>query len=499
MDIKATVKAQVSTQIDHLEGEAKKQAKASVDHLLSQTPTSKEAADTFNKYAQYAPKRIPDLTSTKDCVNWGEEALTNYAKSEGMKLADSEIKELASAYGLEGFVPEHLPENKKEAYKALTNIAGAGMAYALGVDPRICAVTVDAIKDGKLGRADVEAIGATAGAIGGAAVCQAFGIPAPIGAFFGGKFGAMVGDTVNDVFSIGKTQEELWVEHTKQVMKALQQTAANANNQCTDLRHMYWDAYDKTILSLEQKWEAIELRIGWKFGLRWFDQQWDGTPFTSVWDPTTKTYVPVNVYDAKSRTVRQITWAQKLENACLSQTIVSDSEGTVHFKKCRFICPQPFGCPYPPPTTVSAPTSANIFGNANRVVAAYQARGWAWKPPSARNYNCGFTAPRAAITDAEYRNFWIEAMNQTMELEQSKLVGMSQLTVRIAGDLAMTAAVVGMQKAVYDGQITAAREQTNKLMSDSQKKAAAARAATSALNNGALAGGAGLLAYVWTL
>jgi hypothetical protein len=497
MTVKATIKAEVSAQIDRAEGEAKKQAKASVEHLIDSTPTSKQAADTFNQYAKYAPKRIPDVTNTSDCVDWGKEALTNYAKSEGMKLADSEIKELASAYGLEGFVPEDLPTNKQEAYVALTQIAGAGMAYALGVDPRICTVTVDAIKDGKLGRGDVEAIGATAGAIGGAAVCQAFGIPAPIGAFFGGKFGAMVGNTVNDVFSIGKTQEELWIEHTKKVMAELKKTAAQANDQCSQMRHMYWDAYDKTILSLEQKWEAIELRMGWRFGLRWFDQQWDGSPFASTWDPTAKIYRPVNVYDPKIHGARQITWAQQ-SGSCLSQTIVSDA-GSLHVKKCRYICPKPFGCPYPPPTSTTAPTSSSIFGNANRVVAAYQARGWPWKPPSARNYNCGFRAPEGAVTDAEYRNFWIEAINQSFALEQSKMVGLSQMTVRVAGDLAMTAAIVGMQKAVYDGKITAAKEATQKTMDDSQRKARAARAAANVINNGALVGGAGLLAYVWML
>jgi len=489
VDVSAAVKAQVSAQIETYEGKAKKAAEDNLKHLADSTPTSKQAKETFEKYAQYAPKNIP--TNFDEGVSWGEQALTNYAKAEGMKLADSEIKELASAYGLQGFVPDELPTNKKEAYVALTNIAGAGMAYATGVDPRICTVTVEALKDGKLGRNDVEAIGATAGAIGGAAVCQAFGIPAPIGAFFGGKFGAMIGETVSDVFGIGKSKEDLWIEHTKEVLRQLQKSAAEANAQCTELRHMYWDSFDRTAIGLEQKWEDMELRLGWRFGLRWFDQQWDGVPFTSVWDAQAKVYRPVN--SLKSKT----TYAQHTD-FCRSEVTVSDS-GTLRSKRCRYICAEPYGCPYPILATGGAPTSRALYGNAQRVVSAYAARGWKWLPPSARQYNCGFAAPHGAVTDLGYRAFWIEAINQTFAREQQKMMGLSQMTVRLAGDLAMTAAVVGMQKAVYDGKITAAKASTKQIVDESARKVAQARAASTAINNGALASGAGLLAYVWTL
>lgn len=378
--------------------------------IASTSQTAAEVKASFSYYVQFAPKK-PSKWTLESAASWSAGALKNYAAANAKDWGGAVIQNVASAYGLDGYVPDQIPTNEKEAAKALVHVGAAAFQAETGIDPSIAEVTVDAVMDGKLDKHDCEAIGATAGAVAGAALCQTFGIPAPIGAFLGGKIGGFIGGEVADIFGIGKQSYDDWL---KQQKARAAQELSDYETYCAQVRSGYWQVFDATVIAAERRWEELEVRLGTKFDVRFFgrapvaisnyiDQH--TYPFPSFLSPSTCTISCPDGFQVRSGgapTLAKLSAADAyaLQQQCrlemgnnralpaferltwLAHIKNGDTVTPPLAEACTHDCLADFGCPYPDMlgAITAYPTSPSLLGNTARVCSAFRALGFVWLP-----------------------------------------------------------------------------------------------------------------------
>ena len=553
---------------------ANKQSVATAS-IVASAPTAAQAASRLNYYRQFAPPRFPKTMSLDAAAEWSTRALEAYrqyartghvsgygdvsatvkvsasdiasaygvpvTKEGAKKWTASEIKNIASAYGYEGYIPDEIPTNEKEAGEALVGIASAAAAEELGVDPKLCEVTVEAIIDGKIDKNDCESIGKTAGSIAGAAICQAYGIPAPIGAFLGGEIGGFIGGEVADIFGLSKKAHEKWLAEQRAIVA---KELAQAEEQCEKIREGYWAVFDQYVHATEVKWENLELAAGYRFGVRWFgrtpspnflqyvQQQagqygnrigsqscqvicWDGYSLKTTAQPFLASASNADILAMRAacrthlapRVAKKFNISQAAANALLGgMPDPTDS--------CGLDCIADYGCLYPDMTPYTKYPSLDTLGSAKRVCAAYYGLGFPWYPAITpallrswgatdfatagaaltahageyRNIICDLPeASSRAVRDTKYRKLWLNTLHTMLEMENRKIANLNSASVRLLGDLAKTAAIVAVQRKMTDSKTRAA---LHGLGSDAPLDRTSAW-----VNNGTLAAGLGFLAY----
>jgi hypothetical protein len=529
-----TVESDLSAQSQYSVNEANSQSGA-VASVTASVKTAGEVKAEFDYYVQFAPKRFPK--SVHEATSWGVSSLEKYAKQNGKQWGHDVIEKVASAYGYNGYIPSDLPHSAKEAETALVNIGCSAAAMELGVDPKLAVVTVDAIMDGKLDSNDCEAIGKTAGAIAGAAICQAYGIPAPIGAFLGGEIGGFVGGEVAKIFGLSDRAYKKWLAEQKRIVAQLQ---AAAEQQCHVIREGYWQSFDTYVVALEQLWEELELKTGHKFQMRWFDRAL-GQGLLPFVEQQPKLYPPGFLSDQICATVCEDGWTARsgtapyltskevmanpqlmlgLSSKCREHYIHNPQMNALRrfaLKKdpkipdpkmqdmCGRDCLAQFGCLYPDlePYVKYAPSDPGLYSSTRRAVAAYRALGFVWKPPPPYSYEpsrpadesrqtyCQFPAATSKeIKDKKYRALWTSWLATLVNAEQLRIAQLNSVSVKLAGDLTTTAAMVAAQVSLSDAKTRAAAV---KSLTGTDVTALSGR--NSLVNNGALAGGLGVLGY----
>jgi hypothetical protein len=500
-----------------------------VASIAASVDTAKGVEAEFAYYAQFIPKKFP--ATLDQGVDWAKTSLTNYAKANAKKWGAETIDKVASAYGYEGYIPDEIPTNEKEAAKALTDIACTAAASELGVDPRIAKVTVEAVMDGDLDKQDAEAIGSLAGSIAGAALCQTFGIPAPIGAFLGGELGGLVGGAIADIFGASDREHEEWLKKQRAIVAKIH---ADATAACSDIRGGYWKAFDAYVLAAERSWEDMELQAGSQFDIRWFGR----TP-----TPAFLQYVQQAQNSSLGARYKNRISAQSCDVVCADGSILksspkpymfgaSSAEITTFTQRCRsniakstsfqaklalvsssygvpkdscgLDCIADYGCLYPDLSAYTQyPSQGSLLNSPKRVCSAYQALGFDWlqQPPYSnvpasvaakmapwRITGCSLPeANKRAIEDTKYRQLWIAWLKGLVAHEEQRISNLNSASVRLFGDLAQTAAMVAVQRKLSDSKTIASL----KGLSGTDP---AITTATSWVNNGMLIGGLGWLA-----
>jgi hypothetical protein len=523
-DLEASIKAEAATRAKDLalQNDTVASIAASVD-------SAKDVEAQFAYYAQFIPKKWPG--SLDEGVDWAKTSLTNYAKANAKQWGAEAIDKVASAYGYGGYIPDELPTNEKEAVKALTDIACTAAATELGVDPRIAKVTVEAVMDGDLDKQDAEAIGQLSGAIAGAALCQTFGIPAPIGAFLGGELGGLVGGAIADIFGASDREHEEWLKKQRAIVAKIH---ADATAACSDIRGGYWKAFDAYVLAAEKSWESMELQAEQLFDIRWFGRTptpaflqyvlqaqtsslgaryknrigaqscdvlcMDGSVLKTSPKPYMMSATPA---DITALTQRCKTNLAKNPNMQGTFALISSSFG-VPKDSCGLDCLADYGCLYPDLSAYTQyPAQGNLLTSPKRVCSAYQALGFDWLQPQPysnvpasvvakmgpmRITGCSLPeANKRAIEDTKYRQLWIAWLNGLVAFEEQRIANLNSASVRLFGDLAQTAAMVAVQRKLSDSKTIASL----KGLSGSDP---VITRSTSWVNNGMLIGGLGWLA-----
>lgn len=532
MSTEADLKAEA--QVSQSDSATKQSAIATISASLK---TANQVKSDFQHYARYAPKRFPK--SVGEGADWAGHALEAYAKDNGKKWGATAIKKVASAYGYEGYVPSEIPTNEKEAADALVNIACVAASSELGVDPRLAKVTVEAVMDGKLDKGDAEAIGSVAGSIAGAALCQTFGIPAPIGAFLGGELGGFVGGEIADIFGASKKAHREWLNKQKRIVAQIQ---AKAEEQCQIIREGYWQTFDAYVSHAESAWENLELRAGARFDLRWFDKS--PTPnfleyvkqqparFKDRVSSQSCALVCPDGLLLKRSTTPLLTGASSAEVAAYMEQCRQDfvarvmkrfpvtelaanmaAGDTTPIDVCSVSCVADYGCPYPDMQNAQYPKLSTLV-SAKRVTSAYLALGFPWLPPTTpellrswgakdwdtlikalhdhagqyRITSCTLPAASArAVRDTKYRKLWVDWLNQMLFYEEQRIASLNSASVRLFGDLTQTAAMVAVERELGNAKTRAALKglgTTDPITN-----------ANSWVNNSALVAGLGWLAY----
>jgi hypothetical protein len=340
-------------------------------------PTRKDLQDDFDHYKRSFPAGNAPGKDPAAAKQWSEDYLRKYARDNGIPTTESDVKAIASSeltkeLDRNGIPIDRLPQNKQELVDALREGAAAYVTAQTGIDPKLTEVTIEALSDGKLSDDEMRAIGSTAGAIAGAAVCQAFGIPAPIGAFFGREFGGMVGATVSQVFGIAPTPGD--IERAAEAAFEAQQRALREREEkaCRKYQEDVYVYVRQTITSLESQWENIERAVGTGFELRWFAPAFKPPPRS----------LPAAAYRAGYVTpsAEQRAWLQKYDASFCEQRGTPPGKTVDQFgrlcaiqcdpritPKClsslnhypAWQCNDRQGCKYPPPLPL--PTNSGIL------------------------------------------------------------------------------------------------------------------------------------------
>lgn len=510
-----------------------------VSDLADGVDTGAQVLSRYNSLSKYKPKRFPK--SLKEGAQWGEQTLVAYAKDNGKQWAIEGIRKVASAYGYDGYIPDEIPTNEKEMADTLVDVASVAAGDELGVNPKLIKVTAETLMDGKLDKKDGEAIGSLAGSIAGAALCQTFGIPAPIGAFLGGELGGFIGGEIADIFGASKRAHREWLDKQRKIVADIRQ---KAEDQCMQIRNGYWQSFDAYVRQAELTWEDLEIKAGYRFDLRWFDrsptpqflqflQQQQSRYANRISGQTcdlvcpdgsvlktgsAKPYLPsdqINSYAAQCRTLIQQRIAQKYHVTLSAASIVAGGDTSPH-DVCGINCLAEYGCLYPDMTPYTQfPQVPGTLTSPKRVCAAYYALGFPWLPPitpelmrswgahdwttlmaafqaHAGQYRPNFCdlpeASQRAVEDESYRPLWIDWLNKMLALEQQKVAALNSASVRIFGDLTQTAAMVAVQRKIGDAKTRASLKGLG-------TTDAAITSSSSWINNGMLVAGLGWLAY----
>lgn len=441
--------AQVKAQANSLADDAKKQAIKYAEQQLQNYPPTAEVVAEVKKYAaiwQSLPSfNLNDLKDPKKVEALMVKALTAYAKNHGIPTNTKEFEQYVASVAASKFginIPSNWPTNVKDLKAAAIDLAATAVLVETGVDWGSVTLTADALMDGKLSEKECEAIGTAAGAIAGAVIGQAFGIPAPIGAFLGGLIGHDIGGTLGQIFGAGPSGAEEINSRIDAAKAEASATLAKANALCSASRTAYWQAFDKMLLDTELQWELAEVKIGWKFNLRWFGVEAFtplGQPFSHAWDPTTKLFTGVETFANR---------ASIFSSNSISTTYYDGAQGkdvTKYTVERAYNCAQGCGCPYPVVAGIAVPAGLE------RDAQAFLARGALWLPESERKYQCSYPLPQLEqLFDGNAKQQWIDAMLIDLQQEQLAIKALQILSVAVVGDLVKTAASVGAEKKIYD-------------------------------------------------
>jgi hypothetical protein len=516
--------------------------------------TGAEVKAKFDYYKSFAPYPLPKNPTLADGAKWSAGALENYAKANGKtwvkEAGGTLIQNVATAYGYSGYIPSEIPTNEKEAADALVNIGCAAIGDYTGINPKIAEVTVEALMDGKLDKNDCESIGATAGSIAGAAICQMYGIPAPIGAFLGGEIGGFIGGEVADIFGFSKRAHDEWLKKQKELAV---RELSSAEAACAQIREGYWTTFDAYVLATERRWEDLEVKVGYKFDVRFFGQSpsaianyIDQHPGSYAWQsrlgPRACAVTCPDGIIVKQSGATEILGKLSaadyyaLQQQCRLKMIADTKLPPIQraaykidpkfvpniYEPCTHECLADYGCPYPDLNSFVThyPKFPELLSSTQRVCAAYRALGFVWQAPigpelfrswgvvRTGNNNADFAAMAKAITAhaGEYRNTtcllppatmdeikskkrhaaWLSWLNTMLSIESKKVSHLNTASVRLIGDLAKTAAMVKVQQQFSDANVRKSLKGADGISTTS---------ASSWVNNGALVAGLGWLAY----
>lgn len=251
---------------------------ARVQELAPARAELQERYGQYEPYARFAGDIGPSVAAgdTAAMTEWGEQALRAYASEQlGFDVnninTSRDIVRAAQGYG-EQYLKESygisLSLEGVRLQDAMRDLAYAGCTYATGINPQLAEVTLNALSDGKLTTTECESIGGTAGAIAGAAVCQAFGIPAPIGAWLGGAFGSSIGTMIGEI--TGMSARERWKAEEEARHAALAQLYEYGNKHCKTARARYWMTFDEMLAQVGGSWERLECLVGARFAVRYW-------------------------------------------------------------------------------------------------------------------------------------------------------------------------------------------------------------------------------------
>jgi hypothetical protein len=423
----------IAAQAQSMGDQSKASAIAYANAQLQNYPTAATVAETYTEYAGYL-KAIPgfnpaDLADPKKAAAIMQQALINYAVAQGYPVTTAALKQqlvdyaasvASSELGID--IPPNWPSNISDLKSVAVDVAVTAIVMYTGVDPRLLTVTYDALKDGKLTQDECEAIGTTAGAIAGAVIAQAVGIPAPIGAIIGGEVGFDIGGTFAEIFSIHPPDTRL-----ADMMKQEQAMLAQGQTICDGVRSQYWSTFDSLIMATELQWRAAELKIGWKFGLRWFGLEPGARqPFSHAYNPAS------GYFDGPLTTVNR---ASQIGPGVVAEYCSSSgAESCTSVTEYTYGCAFDSGCPYPVIPNIPAPAGYE------RDVQAFFARGAMWIPESTRNYSCALPPPPVATNAGDVIYSWLNTINQDVTNEQNALAALKTISVIVIGDLVKTVA-----------------------------------------------------------
>lgn len=438
----ASMRSQATATADQSKQEAIKFAEAQLQNY----PPAAAVSAQYNKYKKYLdaiPNFHPsDLQDPEKCVQLLKLALINYARDNGIPTNTVEAKRDLEAYALSiasGYIgvplPSSLPENATQLKQAAVDLACTAVMMETGIDPKLAVVTVECLLDGKLDASDCVAIGTCAGAIAGAVIGQAIGIPAPIGAFIGGKVGGMVGGTFAEIFGLVDPQEE--VRALQAAFDSFRDaTIAEAQKICYSSRSAYWDAFDNVLAATELQWETAEVKLGWRFGMRWFGQEkrlhGGAMPYSRAWDNAQQAFLgPVTTANRSALFAKNINYDTQDANG--NYLIVPS-----------YWCPFDYGCPYPAARNLGA-------GVLERSAQAFLAHGARWIPPASRNLGCVLPPPPSdAAFNGEVRERWLQSVEATIRAESASIGALQMTSVAVVGDLVRSAGIVAAEKHIVD-------------------------------------------------
>jgi len=268
----------------------------------------------------------------------------------------------------------------------------------------------------------------------------------------------------------------------------LKQENATYQAACVPIQQKYWDTFDNILLGTELRWEAAEIQIGWKFGLRWFGNEPTqpryssmsvrnlpvlvGFPFSHSWDPVTSAYWGPAT-SANRAEINPHAWSYKLY---LDNGTVNNVQG--------YWCAYDYGCPYPTSPTLGG-------GILERDAEAFAVRGAVWIPPAQRQSECALPTTFQP-SEAGYR----AQLKYLLQAEYAALAGLSAISIAVSGDLVKTAAAVAAEKAINDHLTMSASQMSMNAMKRSTDLAAAKDTGSNLsafLNYGALFIGVGVL------
>lgn len=488
--------AQAQAAATSIADDAKRQAIQFAEQQLENYPPAAAVIAEYKKYAAVFNAipgfKVSDLKDPKKVEALMQQALIVYARQNGVPTNQKELEQYAMSVAASKFgvsIPGDWPTNVKDLKAAAVDLACTAFVMTTGIDASMLTVTAESLMDGKLSPTECEAIGATAGAIAGAIACQAFGIPAPIGAFIGGLIGSDIGGTLGQIFGAGPSGTEEMNARLAAAKSWSQATLDKANALCSDSRSAYWRTFDQLLLATELQWELAEVKLGWKFNLRWFGIEsytTMGQSFSHGWDPTTKRFTGA---------VTTANRASAVSHSGSSTTYFDAMTGkdvTVHDRVYTYGCLYGYGCPYPVVTGLPMPAGLE------RDAQAFLARGALWLPESARAYQCSYPPPSlVAMFDGNAKQQWLGAMQMDLAQEQAAIKALQILSVAVVGDLVKTAATVGAEKGLNDTLKMSAVELNGAELARGATLAAAKKTGqnlSDLLNYGLLALGAGLLA-----
>lgn len=485
-------KNQASAAASSIADQSKAQAINFAEQQLQNYPSAAQVLGEYSQYAGYL-RSIPgfnpaDLQDPAKVVGLMKQALIAYAKDNGIPTNTAEFEAYVTSVAASQFgvsLPTSWPMNVKDLKSVAVDLACTAVVMYTGVDPKILTVTVDALMDGEITEHEAEAIGACAGAIAGAVIGQAFGIPAPIGAFVGGLAGQYVGGTIGQIF--GATNHPTQQEMMDEARKWANATLDRANAACSEARSLYWRTFDQMIQAIELQWETSEVKLGWRFGIRWFGIETysqRGQAFSHAWDPTKSAFT--GDYTSAWR-ASQVGSGTPMETHYSDAGVDKVQRSMVYTYGCSFN----FGCPYPVVPGIPMPP-----GNAARVGQAFLARGALWIPVEQRHYQCRYPPSQNDFDTLA----WTDSMQRDLNGEIAAVKALRILSVTVVGDLIKTSAVVAAEKSMNDLLKTSAVQLNANALnraSDLRHAQATGKQLSDLLNYGTLALGAGLLGAVF--
>lgn len=495
---------QANAALKSAEDYGKDQAIAFAEQQLSSYPSAAAVAAQYDIYAGYLKKipgfNVSDLKDPSKVVGLMQQALVNYAADNGVPMNTPALRQQIEDYALHaaesqllGFeVPSSWPNNLTDLKTMAVNIAVSAVVMETGIDPKIVTVTADALADGKLSEKECEAIGCVAGSIAGAEIATSFGIPAPIGSFIGGLVGTDIGGTFAEIFGAGDSGAKEVQGRLDKIRDWENVQLAQAQQICSTLRTTYWQTFDNLLLATEVQWETAELKVGWKFGLRWYGTEvysTRGQAFSHGWDAGKQAFVGPEVSTAR---------ASRVGSGFTSAVDHTDNSGktvTTYDTFYNYQCALEYGCPYPVVPSLPAPQGLS------RDVQAFLARGALWVPPANRKYQCSFRFPPVATNFGSMTSDWIASVQADLQREKLALQALQILSVTVVGDLIKTASSNMAEKTMNDLFRKSAVELNQAAVQrsiDLLKAQATGKNLSDLLNYGVLFLGAGLLgATIW--